>query len=71
MFLEMFVRCAVPQGKVGASFIHVQRARCQDIFHVSHHSVKLVSVKYSVSISLVKHYSQATSGAERGRDGNQ
>ena len=50
-----------------ASFIHVQLSRCQEFCQASHCSVSAVPVKHSVSISLVKHYCQAT--AERGREG--
>lgn len=46
--------------KMGASFIHVQWLRCQEFCHASRCSVNLVPLKHSVSISFVKHYSQAT-----------
>lgn len=50
---------------MAASFIHVLLSRCQEFCQASHCSVNLVPVKHSVSISLVKHYCQATGGTER------
>lgn len=69
-------RCTVPgmwkkkRERERSSFIHVQLSRCQEFCQASHCSVNLVPVKRSVSVSLVKHYCQATGGrGERGKEG--